>query len=105
MPHPSPGDGTYTELRTGFEIPFRIRGKTKSIPLKMVFGAPKGAYGQLLGIGMEMGKNRQLYRMDLHEWHKHRGVAGSGVRSDEIDAWPDSQDRRFHYHVMHWTGR
>ena len=33
------------------------------------------------------------------------GVGGTGVNSArEVDAWPDSQDSRFHYHAMKWTG-
>jgi len=73
LPNPLLGTDVYTYMNTGLHLNFHVRGKRKKIPIKLVFGAPKGTYGQLMGVGMEMGGSRQLYRMDVHDWHGGRG--------------------------------
>ena len=103
MPNPFAGTGLFVPVSSGLSVKFTIRGKKLKIPVKMVFGAPSGTYGQLMGFGAEMGKLRELFRMDIHPWHSDRGN-GTGVnKKKEVDAWPDSTNSSYHYHVMKWT--
>ncbi|MBH2029090.1 MAG: RHS repeat-associated core domain-containing protein [Moraxellaceae bacterium] len=76
--------------------PARVTVGSQKVPVKLEFGGPKGAEGQLFGIGVSMGKDRQLFRMDYHEWHGTK----TGPTGDEISVW---RDGNYHYHVRQWN--
>jgi RHS repeat-associated protein len=78
--------------------PAKVRFASRKVPIKIVFGGPKKAYGSLIGIGVQMGSNRQLVRMDYHEWRDGHG-GSKGKRGNEIRVWTDGN---YHYHVMTW---
>ncbi|WP_159675658.1 hypothetical protein, partial [Andreprevotia sp. IGB-42] len=79
--------------------PAKVRFGQEKVPIKIVFGGPAGAAGQLTGIGMEMGSLRQLVRMDYHSWAPgHGGI--SGLQGGEMVNWVDGS---FHYHVRFWN--
>ncbi len=84
--------------QTAITTPAKITFAREKVPVKLVFGGPSNAAGQLTGIGMEMGSLRQLIRMDYHAWASGHGGA-AGVQRGEIAAWPDGD---FHYHVRDW---
>ena len=86
-------------MPTFFRTPQRTSriGSVNGIPLKLGFGVPdkKGA-GTLMGIGVEMGGERQLLRMDLGPKPK-----GHGDKDYEIDV---IEDAMCHMHVIKWNG-
>lgn len=72
--------------------------KINGVPLKIVVGSKK--IGMLTGIGVHMGSERQLFRMDWHTWRSsHGNKSGLGVGGNELAAWPEGN---FHYHVNKW---
>ncbi|MTW09195.1 hypothetical protein GM658_01145 [Pseudoduganella eburnea] len=79
--------------------PAKVRFGPERGPVKLVFGGPVGADGQLSGIGLEMGITRQLVRMDYHPFNAGHGGA-AGVQTGEIAVWRDGS---FHYHVRRWN--
>lgn len=78
--------------------PAKISFGRFKVPLKLVFGGPRRASGTLFGLGVRMGGNRQLIRMDYHRYNSGHGGA-TGLKSDEIAVWRDGD---FHYHVRKW---
>lgn len=71
----------------------KINGK----PVKVGLGAPNGAMGSLGGIGVVMGKERMLFRMDI-------GLTPAGHitgRGSEISTFDEDP---FSFHVYDWRG-
>lgn len=95
MPLFVPGTGVRSTVPTGT----KVRYKNIKVPIKLVFGGSANAAGQLFGIGAEMGKQRQLIRMDYHPFNAGHGGA-SGVKGGEISVWRDDP---FHYHIRNWN--
>jgi len=85
--------------------PAKIRFGTKKIPIKLVFGGPNKAHGQLTGLGVQTGTKssmsdpRSLVRMDYHEPDSGHGGA-TGLKRNEINVF---YDENFHYHVLKWA--
>jgi RHS repeat-associated protein len=71
--------------------------KINGVPLKIVVGGAKK--GRLAGIGVHMGVERQLFRMDYHRPSPYHGLTGLGTSGNELSYWIDDY---FHYHVMKW---
>lgn len=105
MPILVQGTGGETVIKTGRSISF---GK-KQIPLNLVFGAKKDGWGQVTGLGVQMGTSsalrdpKQLIRMDFHTPDVGHGSNNNGLKADEINVLYDSA-RKFHYHVRKWNG-
>ena len=68
--------------------------------LRLVFGAPRGRAGSLMGIGIEMGGRRQLLRMDANELNLNHGGT-SGTRGNEHAVIKGNIS---HMHVLKWDG-
>jgi RHS repeat-associated protein len=90
-----------------------VKLSKSKIPINLIFGAANAdASGQLFGLGVKMGINRQLIRMDFHGAHGggpftvgspsnptgHGGV--NGVKPNEVSVWADGS---FHYHIRKWN--
>ena len=94
MPLLNSGAAGSTAIRT----PAKVRFGNQKIPVKIVFGGPSKASGALFGLGMEMGKQRQLVRMDHHRFNEGHG-GPTGLKGNELSIWRDGD---FHYHVNKW---
>jgi RHS repeat-associated protein len=75
---------------------FKINGNE----IKLGFGGPGGNFGSLAGIGVIMGSERQLYRMDYHPFNSGHG-GSLGIKGHEIAVW---QRNPYHFHVYNWNG-
>ena len=78
--------------------PAKVRVGNVKVPISLEFGASKdGANGQLFGLGLTMGReDRQLLRMDYHDWHTGKSIAGG----KELAVW---RSGNYHYHVNQWN--
>ena len=61
MPLVTPAIGGAAAVPT----PAKVKFGNKKVPVKLVFGGPRGASGQLSGLGVQMGSLRQLISSTL----------------------------------------
>ena len=70
--------------------------KINNHPVKVGLGAPGGAFGSLGGLGVFMGSEKMLYRMDIGLVKP--GHTGGGY---EVDNWSEAP---FSFHAYNWHG-
>ena len=59
--------------------------------------------GRAAAIGLEMGRERQLYRMDWGELDEdHAKNSEFGIKGYELAAWAWRNNKDFHHHVLRW---
>ena len=66
-------------------------------PLKIGIGASGGNRGSLAGVGLEMGHERMLYRMDINKTPK-----GHKLKGNELGTF--DMDRNYSFHVYKFDG-
>jgi len=74
--------------------------KIDGVALKLGFGGPANKFGSMMGLGIEMAKERQLMRMDYHPFNEGHG-GPSGVQPGEIAVL---REEPWHMHVFNFEG-
>ncbi|MFY9259107.1 MAG: hypothetical protein WAO71_01215, partial [Gallionella sp.] len=76
-----------------FNTGVKINGK----PLQVGAGGPGSKTGSLTGVGLVMGKEKALYRMDIG-----RGNPNHVQRSSELGIFDATGGEQFSFHVYNW---
>ena len=75
--------------------------KVGDVGVSFGLGGPGGKYGSVGGLGVIMGGERQLYRMDFRPFDLKHGGA-SGISGNEIA--PVWKSGPYHFHAYNWNG-